>query len=149
MHTLITLLKERQIPFEERSLLADYGGFGSSVHVALPHSPHPEADGLETLVLGFPLSGAEAEDGSGELSFGVELGLAFIEYIRTQGSAIRIRVAFLGDEVSQLPRDHRKVSHLGLEDLCATLDNPERTLLMYLDIDTAPQSLVVHHGSGK
>ena len=149
MHTLITLLKERQIPFEERSLLADYGGFGSSVHVALPHSPHPEADGLETLVLGIPLSGAEAEDGSGELSFGVELGLAFIEYIRTQGSAIRIRVAFLGDEVSQLPRDHRKVSHLGLEDLYATVDNPERTLLMYLDIDTAPQSLVVHHGSGK
>lgn len=151
-HTLITLLKERQIPFEERSLFAGYGGFGSSVHVALPHSPYPEAEAVETLVLGIPLSGHEAGgypgDLPGELPFGVELGLAFIEYIRGHGSDIAIRVAFLGDEVSQLPRDERKVSHLGLEDLYATVDNPERTLLVYLDIDQAPQSLVVHHGGG-
>ncbi|MHB9293680.1 hypothetical protein Holit_02809 [Hollandina sp. SP2] len=151
--TLITQLKERQIPFEVRSLFADYGGFGSSVYVALPHSPHAEVDVVETLVLGIPLSSHEAEgypgDSQGELPFGVELGLAFIEYIRTYGSAIPIQVAFLGDEVSQLPPDHRKVSHLGLEDLYAKVDNPEHTLLMYLDIDKAPQSLIIHHGGGK
>jgi hypothetical protein len=152
-HTLITRLKEQHIPFEERSLFADYGGFGSSVHVALPHSPHAEVDVVETLVLGIPLSSHEAGgypgDVQGELPFGVELGLAFIEYIQAHGSAIPIRVAFLGDEVSQLPLDQRKVSHLGLEDLYATVDNPDHTLLLYLDIDKAPQSLIVHHGGGK
>ncbi|MDR0723244.1 MAG: hypothetical protein LBF75_10740 [Treponema sp.] len=152
-HTLITLLKERQIPFEERSLFADYGGFGSSVHVALPRSPHPEAEAVETLVLGIPLSSHEAGaypgDVPGELPFGVELGLAFIEHIRAYGSSISIRVAFLGDEVSQLPADQQKVSHLGLQDLYATVDNPEHTLLVYLDIDSPPQSLVIHHGSGE
>jgi hypothetical protein len=149
-HTLITLLRERQIPFEERSLFADYGGFGSSVHVVLPRSSYAESDGLDTVVLGIPLSSHEAGSGpeEGELPFGLELGLAFIEYIRAQGSAIRIRVAFLGDEVSKLPEDQRKVSHLGLEDLYATVDNPEHTLLVYLDIDKAPQSLVIHHGGG-
>ncbi|MDR1300886.1 MAG: hypothetical protein LBK43_00235 [Treponema sp.] len=140
--TLITMLKERQIPFEERDLFADYGGFGSSVHVVLPSPPHAEAEQVETLVLGIPLSGHETE----ELPFGVALGLAFIEYIRASGSAIAIRVAFLGDEVSRLPPDQRKVSHAGLQDLYTTVDDPEHTLLVYVDMDEAPQSLVIHHG---
>jgi hypothetical protein len=145
------MLKERQIPFEERALFADYGGFGSSVHVVLPRSPHSETKAVETLVLGIPLSTYEAGayPGVGDLPFGVELGLAFIEYIRTHGSALTIRVAFLGDEWSQLPGYQRNVSHLGLEDLYTTVDTPEQTLLVYLDMDKAPQSLVIHHGGGE
>lgn len=143
--TLITLLKEQQVPFEERDLFAGYGGFGSSVHVVLPSPAHAEAEVVETLVLGIPLTGHETE----ELPFGVALGLAFIEYIRANGSAIAIRVAFLGDEVSQLPPDQRKVSHAGLQDLYTTVDDPEHTLLVYVDMDEAPQFLVIHHGGGE
>jgi hypothetical protein len=139
------MLRERQIPFEERELFSGFGGFGSSVHVALPGPPHSESELVETLVLGIPLSGRE----TGELPFGVELGLAFIEYIRAYGSAIAIQVAFLGDEVSQLPPDQRKVSHAGLQDLYTTVDDPEHTLLVYLDMDETPQSLVIHHGGGE
>jgi hypothetical protein len=152
-YTLLSLLTERQIPFEERPLFTGYGGFGSSVHVLLPPSLNQDDQALETLVLAIPLSGqgAEAAPGAvpGKLPFGVELGLAFIEYIRTHGSSLAIRVAFLGDEVSQLPEDKRKVSHLGLEDLYTTADTPEHTLLVYLDMDKAPESLVVHHGGGE
>jgi positive regulator of sigma E activity len=36
-----------------------------------------------------------------------------------------------------------------LEDLYTTLDNPEQTILLYLDIREPPQSLVLHHGARK
>ncbi|MDR2398405.1 MAG: hypothetical protein LBD74_06565 [Spirochaetaceae bacterium] len=151
LQTLINLLKEEQIPFEERPLFAEYGGFGTSVHVALPPSPETGRDAI--LVLGIPLSSEEPgfypENDTMELPFGVYLGIEFIRHIRNYGATIPIRVAFLGDEVSQLPKDMRSLSHLGLEDLYRELDNPEQTLLVYLDIAKAPVSLVIHHGGGK
>jgi hypothetical protein len=143
----MSILSERQIPFEERPLFANYGGFGSSVHVVLPSSAS-ESEMQETLVLGIPLSGHTGNP-PGELPFGVKLGIAFIEHIRSRGSAIPIRVAFLGDERSSLPPDQRSLSHAGLQDLTAAVDTPENTLLVYLDMDEAPQSLVIHHGDGK
>ncbi|MDR3342324.1 MAG: hypothetical protein LBT14_05960 [Treponema sp.] len=153
---LLRVLKERQIPFEERSLFAEYGGFGSSLHVVIPAATPV----VGTFVLAIPLSGSEigepvapGRDPSASpfpgstLSFGFETGLAFIEKIRAQGSSLNIRVAFLGDERSRLPEDTRKRSHSGLADLCATLDSPENTVLWYVDMVYAPEKIHIHHGA--
>jgi hypothetical protein len=97
---LIRILQERQIPFEERPLFTAYGGFSSSVHVVIPRSGTPASDmEAQTLVLGIPLSNTEKEEHpplEEQLPFDFEIGLAFIEGIRAQGSAMHIRVAFRG-----------------------------------------------------
>ena len=112
---LIRILTEQGIPFEERSLFAGSGGFGSSVYVEIPRSIEMESDGAAgTLVLGIPLSGAEERESrplEDRLPFGVETGLAFIKHIRARSPGVYIRVAFLGDEASRLPEDQRKDSH--------------------------------------
>lgn len=150
---LIRILQERQIPFEERPLFAAYGGFSSSVHIVIPRSGTPDSDmAAQTLVLGIPLSTTEdlrQPSLGAQVPFGFEIGLAFIEGIRDQGSPIDIRVAFLGDERSRLAQDEQNLSHIGLEDLFAALDDPEHTILWYLDMRDAPQSLVLHHGAWK
>lgn len=150
---LIRILTEQGIPFEERSLFAGSGGFGSSVYVEIPRSIEMESDGAAgTLVLGIPLSGAEERESrplEDRLPFGVETGLAFIKHIRARSPGVYIRVAFLGDEASRLPEDQRKDSHRGLEDLYASLDEPENSVLLYLDMAEAPQSLLIHHGASK
>ncbi|MDR0567669.1 MAG: hypothetical protein LBG87_00485 [Spirochaetaceae bacterium] len=148
-NALLRLLRERKIPFEERSLFAEYGGFSSSLHIVIPRSREPPAPGLiDTLVIGIPLfSGRERFSEDSALPFSFEAGIAFIEGIRESGSSLDIRVAFLGDEASNLPRDFRKSPHKGLADLYEVLDEPESSILLYLDIPETPQSLRIHHGA--
>ncbi|MDR2101786.1 MAG: hypothetical protein LBP43_04380 [Treponema sp.] len=145
---LIRILGERNIPFEERSLFSEYGGFGSSVHVRIPASTAP---GDISFVLAIPLSGTGEEFGApGELvpgEFRFEAALAFIEKIRSEKTEINILVAFLGDEVLGLPAEFQKRSHIGLEDLYDTLDSPEDTVLWYLDVVKIPRRITVHHGT--
>jgi hypothetical protein len=83
------------------------------------------------------------------LPFSFETALAFIETIRTQGSPLHIQVAFLGDEGSQVPEELRNTAHAGLAELCATLENPENTVLWYLDLPVAPEKLLIHHGAAR
>jgi hypothetical protein len=137
---LIRTLSREGIPYEERPLFAEYGGFGSSVHVAIPGN---EAE--TTLVLAVPLSGPE--NSGGELSYAAEGALSFIRKILRQGSGLRVRAAFLGDESSNLPEDTRKETHRGLRDLLALTEDPDHTLVLYLDFREAPSALVIRHGS--
>jgi hypothetical protein len=138
---LIKTLNERGVPFEERSLFSA-GGFGSSVYVKF----HPPEASDAWLVLAIPFAGSGAE--SGGLPFNVETGLAFIEAVRDDSGGINnnILVAFLGNETAKLPVEQRR-PHLGLEDLYTTLDSPETTALLYLDMETAPEQLLIHHGA--
>ncbi|MDR2535136.1 MAG: hypothetical protein LBD29_03780 [Treponema sp.] len=152
-NVLIRILKEQQIPFEERALFTEYGGFGFSLYIAMPQSAETESTGLvDTLVLGIPLFSAEPgeillkDEG---LPFSFEVGLAFIEAVREKERALNILVAFLGDEVSTLPEDLGKSSRKGLEDLYDALEEPEKTILLYLDMPDPPQSLLIHHGANK
>jgi hypothetical protein len=149
---LLRVLTERQIPFEERPLFTHYGAFGSSVHITLPPTQWTEqSPGI--FVLAIPLIGSETGKGLDAsedlLPFSFETALAFVETIRTQGSPLHIQVAFLGDEGSQVPEELRNTSHAGLAELCATLENPENTVLWYLDMPTAPEKLLIHHGAAR
>ncbi|GHU03634.1 hypothetical protein FACS1894147_07830 [Spirochaetia bacterium] len=148
---LLEELRSREIPFEERPLLENYGGFGTSVHVILPpeETPGPGKNPL-SFMLAVPLRGTGVSGVQAEgLSFGIEAALAFIDRIRLRGTAMDIRVAFLGDETSQLPADSMPREHLGLRDLCALPDIPENVILWYLDLEEAPERLLIHHGAEK
>lgn len=162
---LIRILEERHIPFEERPLFTEYGGFGSSIHIHIPPSGDalPSGDafpGEISFVLAVPLSGTgeaprefpeetpgEEPASPGELPFHIKTALAFIDEIRSRGTEMNIRVAFLGDEVQRLPREFQKRPHMGLEDLYNTLDSPEDTVLWYLDMVNAPRRISIHHGT--
>lgn len=141
---LMNELNTRAVPFEERSLFSS-GGFGSSIYVRFtPKTPEPAAAGTR-LILAIPLAGTDRTEGA--FSFGIEAGLAFIEAIRGQELlGIPVLVAFLGDERSRLPKEQGR-PHLGLADLYTAIDNPEAAVLLYVDIETAPEQLLIHHGA--
>jgi hypothetical protein len=142
---LIDALNAREVLFEERSLFST-GGFGSSIYVNVhPETPNPNAAGTR-LIVAIPLAGTKASEGA--FSFGIEAGLAFIEAIREQSEllSIPVLIAFLGDETAKLPKEQRR-PHLGLVDLYTTLDSPETTVLLYVDIETAPEQVLIHHGA--
>jgi hypothetical protein len=131
-------LSARSLDFEERPLLASFGGFSSSVHVRFPGSPSPE-EGAETFVLAIPL----------DSGFAVETGLALVERLAESLNPPRILVAFLGDEKVLLPPDIPSYGHKGLRDLLSLCGMPETWVLCYLDSDEAPGEIIIRHGSGE
>jgi hypothetical protein len=131
---VIQALNERSLPFEERSLLADYGGFGSSLLARFPGEGDDYAEG--TFVFAVPL-GAE---------FAVRTALALCEIAGAEKNSQEILVAFLGDEENELPGDLGGISHKGLRDLLSLADMPENWVLCYLDAEEAPGELVIRHG---
>ena len=148
---LVRILSEEHIPFEIRPLLASYGEFGSSVRVSMAPEERGNsfAENPGVLVLGIPLSPRISASGPA-LPFAVEAGLAFIRRVRLQPGGsfpVAVQVVFLGGE-------DRKLSglsgwdHPGLRDAVSQLDNPENTVLLYLDAGDAPAGIRIHHGSG-
>jgi hypothetical protein len=123
------------VPFEERALFHDYGGFGTSLRVSLT----PDTKPMGSIAMLVSLNSS---------SFTQEVLLAFIEKIHADGaikSPITVNAAFLADEYSALPADMWKSEHTGLEDLCAIL--PQETILAYLDFDVPPQRLLFTQGA--
>ena len=128
------------ILFEERSLLSDYGAFGTSILVrrqgTAPGSRQPG-----TFVFAVPLYA----------EFAVDTAIAVTEKL-FEGDSVNILVAFLGSEKNELPEDlgpshvHGRTSHMGLRDLLALVDIPENWVLCYFDADEAPGELVLRHG---
>ena len=142
---LIDALNAREVLFEERSLFSA-GGFGASIYVSFhPETPETKTAGTR-LILAIPLAGTNASEGA--FSFGIEVGLTFIEAIREQSAllSIPVLIAFLGDETAKLPKEQRR-PHLGLKDLYTTLDSPETAILLYVDLETAPEQVLIHHGA--
>ena len=136
---MIRVLNERAVPFEERSLFEDYGGFGSSVHVYISRSGgegQPETDG-GTFVLAVPL----------ERDYAADTALAFIDACIRRGSAVDTLVAFLGDEYNRLPPDIPGISRKGLRDLLSLPDMPENWVLCCLDMEEAPERILILHGT--
>jgi hypothetical protein len=134
-------LSARSLDFEERPLLASFGGFSSSVHLRFgPASPE---EGAETFVLAIPL----------DSGFAVETGLAFVERLGASLNPPRILAAFLGDEKVLLPRDIPSDGHKGLRDLLSLCEMPENWVLCYLDAvgapGVSPSEIVIRHGSGE
>ena len=121
------------IPFERRTLLADYGGFGSSILVR-GGIAEPEKAAL-TFVVAVPLNA----------EFAVNTALSIVKKLPLGGGA-SILVAFLGDEQNSLPDDMGGISNKGLRDLLTVADMPENWVLCYIDIDAAPDNLTILHG---
>ncbi|MDR3193170.1 MAG: hypothetical protein LBT87_08910 [Treponema sp.] len=157
---LKTAFRERKILWEERSLLAEYGGFGSSLLIRPlpPGRDSKEAEDAMLFVLAVPLTGqGELPDGreeAEELPLRFRAALSLIDKINgeTEAGASRpeIIVAFLGDE-GALPPEIAKRPRRGLEDVLNLLEDPERTVLWYLDIGSreAPNHLEIHHGTAE
>ncbi|MDR1466655.1 MAG: hypothetical protein LBI40_03455 [Treponema sp.] len=120
------------VPFEERELFPQYGGFGVSIHVPLPTAPDP----IGSVAVAVPLASS---------SFTQEVLSSFIEKRAALKSRVAVKAAFLADEYSALPADMRKNAHAGLDDLCAGLTS--ETILIYLDFDVPPQKLLFINGA--
>ena len=130
---------KNSISFEERSLLSDYGAFGSSVLVRCQSTASPRPQG--TFVFAVPLNAG----------FAVDTALAMIEKLFDSETSVNIIVAFLGSEINELPEDlgtyvHKRNSRVGLHDLLSMIDMPENWVLCYFDADEAPSELVLRHG---
>jgi hypothetical protein len=138
------ILKEANIPYEERSLLAGYGGFGQSLFVRNEfrrntfQRDQDTGSGSEpgTFVLAVPLYA----------EFAVDTALALSEKLQNRNAVNNILIAFLGDEKNTLPRDQGGVNHKGLRDLLTLSDMPENWVLCYLDTDEKPGSFFIRHG---
>lgn len=148
-------LNTRFLDFEERPLLASFGGFSSSLHVRFP-GPASGEEGEGTFVLAIPL----------DSNLAVETGLAFIDALESSkrntetqsGGGVsnpgvlkppQILVAFLGDEKVLMPGDIPSYGHKGLRDLLSLCEMPETWVICYLDAGEAPAEIVIRHGSGK
>jgi hypothetical protein len=137
---VLETLNKGSVPFEERALLGDYGGFGSSIHVRLQQTAGIAESGDKegTFVLAVPL----------ERTFAVDTALAFIKAGMNRRNSGNMLVAFLGDEYSRLPQDIRGLSHKGLRDLLSLPDMPKNWILCCMDIDKAPEGILIRHGTG-
>ena len=124
---------------EERSLLAEYGGFGSSLFF---RSRRITGDGQGTFVFAVPL----------DADFSVDTALSMAGKLQSRESPVNILIAFLGNEKNELPVDLKssyapdKVSHRGLRDLLTLTDMPENWVLCYMDADAQPDELILRHG---
>jgi len=137
---LTRYFSEKAVPFEVRPLLADYGGFGSSLHVRIDR-PEDEGGIRGTFALAVPLGSA----------FAVETALALIEAARGQRPSYTLLVAFLGDEKSKLDSTEFSepgYSHKGLRDLISLSDIPGDWVVCYLEADGPPETLLIRHGTG-
>jgi hypothetical protein len=152
-------LNEKKIPYTERPLFTEYGGFGSSIHVVIPASAGSLAESssgeaprgekrADAFVLALPLSPRNPAGNADDFPYSFEVALFFIEKILERGTEKDILVAFLGDEWSALPPPRRN-PHLGMEDLIANSGINERTGLIYLEMEKESPGLVIHHGTRK
>lgn len=117
-------LRERGYAPEERPLFAEYGGFGTSVHLAIPG---PEADsGEKTLILALPVEAPGA------------VVSAFLDLVERRGAPIPLKIAYLADE---------HPDHLGLQDLLDHGGDEERTVILYLSLEEGFDSLELHQGA--
>jgi hypothetical protein len=121
----------------EEPLPAEYGRAGGSLLVRLAASraqtPRTEkTPSPEIFILGVPLP---PEGDKGE-PFGVETALSFLKIMRENPMDREAAAAFLvhGEGYQEL------------EDLAFSLDYPENTALLYLDIAAPPEELVIYHG---
>jgi hypothetical protein len=137
---LINILRERKIPFETRSLFADFGGFGSSIHVMLPAAAEEKKPGVFILALPFSFAGDDQRD----FPYAFQVALDFIGRVRAEGLETGAMVAFLGDERPSL---RAGTPHLGLMDLYSRLELPEDAVMIYLDICGEAGEIVIHHGA--
>ena len=124
----------RNYYYEERSLLADYGGFESSVVVYCDAARAGINAG--TFIFAVPLYAG----------FAVDTALELVEKLSERTPDLDTIVAFLGGERNALPESFGGISHKGLQDLLTLAHMPESCILSYFIAEEPPQKISVLHG---
>lgn len=135
-------LKELGIPYTAVPLLADYGGFGASIYVDIPG--REAGDGLIVVAAPYYYRGAGTDP---SIPFGAQAALGLAARLSAAPLPRPVRIAFLADEESTIPADLRPVANLGLRALAADLRVPERSPVLYLDLEKSGTGLQIRHGS--
>ena len=141
LNRVLSFLNEYSVPFERRQLLADYGGFGTSLVIQRSHgvTENPN-NSVGTFVLAVPLYA----------EFAVDTAMALAKKIKDPALLMtkNIIIAFLGDEQNDLPEEFGGIINIGFRDLLTLNDMPENWVLCYLDAKTAPEEIIIRHGIG-
>jgi hypothetical protein len=172
---LVAALRREAVAFTERTVELETGGTGPAIWAYIPSTEENAASASDgaaampslleeytdvagevsagiasaadipvelpanSLVLVIPLSGQRNENG---LSWGAEMGLEFIRAVNNQYRKQSITVAFPDYEGAG---GEESVS--ALRDIYSALDNPENSILLFLDFPAPPEKLFVFHGS--
>jgi hypothetical protein len=174
---LAAALRQEGVIFTERTVEFENGGTGRAVWAYIPSSEKEEEDAspsgaassmsalikeyadiageisagfapsadipvelpANSLVLIIPLSGRQGGNG---LSWGAEMGLCFIREANNQYRKQNIVVAFPDYE-----GDGGGESLDALQDIYTALDNPENSILLFLDFPVPPGEVFIYHGS--
>ncbi|MDR2786155.1 MAG: hypothetical protein LBB83_09610 [Treponema sp.] len=122
------------------SLLENYTDIAGEISAGLASSADiPVELPADSLVLVIPLLGQRNENG---LSWGAEMGLQFIRTVKDQYRRQNIIVVF---------PDHGgaggEENISTLQDIYAAMDNPENSILLFLNFPVPPEELFIYHGS--
>jgi hypothetical protein len=137
--------------YRKRSLSASMGAFGASLVADFPGSaPRSRESGIDSLVLAVPLS-TSSRPADAPLDYGVRVALALADRLRRSPPAIDVRIAFLGDEKSELPADLREgLAHAGLREMAESYGaEADRAVFVYLDLPEQAARFQIAHGSSE
>ncbi len=130
-------LSRQGIPYEERSLLAQYGGFGTSVHVDLPVKSGGNTDFSPALVIAVPLLS----------EMNVYTALYFIQLVKDRGPPLPIRLAFLDDPPQSGPSELQDPGPAGLLDLLQRNEELDKPFFIYLDLASQTTQIKAYLGT--
>ncbi|MDR2490880.1 MAG: hypothetical protein LBD20_05705, partial [Spirochaetaceae bacterium] len=145
-------LKRQKIPFTERSLLADYGSFGTSIVVELPRKNAPQTAARSRFILAVPILSPEFwETGrAGGLSFAHQTALAFIENLTgnqaAEAGAFDAAVFFLADDWTDRAAEDGRTGYSAWLDM---LDGSEHDVVVYMDCASTPDRIGIYTAQGK
>jgi hypothetical protein len=122
------------------SLLEEYTDVAGEISAGIAVSADiPVELPADSLVLVIPLSGPRNENG---LSWGAETGIEFIRAVNNQYRKQGITVVFPDYEGAG-----GEESAGVLQDIYSALDNPESSMLLFLNVPVPPEELFIYHGS--
>lgn len=131
------MLRERGIPFENRSLKASTGSFGENCLVHILPQDASTSSGL-LLVLAVPIE---------ENSLGTESAIDLIVELLQNPPAIPLQVYFLDDELSRIPLRYQMPRHFGLRALIDEFAVPEEVSIVYFAPGNTTDRLIIQHGA--
>jgi hypothetical protein len=121
-------------------LIGQYAGITGRIPAAFSSSDDiPIELPANSLVLVIPFSGGPGENG---LSWSAEMGIEFIRKINRQYRKHGVAVVF-----PERGENGGGKSAGVLQDIYTALDNPEDSILLFLDFPAPPGELSIHHGS--
>jgi hypothetical protein len=136
---LVNMLKDRNVGFYERNLMAYHGAFGVSIEARFP--ARPDSKNKSLFVLAVPVSGlAPADSKDGDLTWGHELALSLIDKLLLEPQPFETLVCFTADN---WPAAAGAYPYAGLQELFSQLEYRENTVLVYCEFPEQPAALSV------